>query len=125
MSFLKSADWNRLDNAAKIFPPTSNERDTKVFRFSCQLKEPVQEQLLQQALDDVIGKFPVFCSVLKRGVFWYYLEHREIRPLALPEHKPPCSELYDRNRKNLLFEVTYYRRRINLEIYHALSDGNS
>ncbi len=123
MSFLKSADWNRLDNAAKIFPPTSNERDTKVFRFSCQLKEPVQEQLLQQALDDVIGKFPVFCSVLKRGVFWYYLEHREIRPLALPEHKPPCSELYDRNRKNLLFEVTYYRRRINLEIYHALSDG--
>lgn len=123
MSPLKSTDWNKLDNAAKIFPPTSNERDTKVFRFSCQLKEEVDEQLLQQALDDVIGKFPVFCSVLKRGIFWYYLEHRETRPLVFPEHKPPCSELYDRNRKNLLFEVTYFRKRINLEIYHALSDG--
>lgn len=123
MSFLKNADWNRLDNAAKIFPPTSNERDTKVFRFVCQLKEEVDERLLQQALDDVIGRFPIFRSVLKRGVFWYYLERRDIRPLVMPEHKPPCSELYDRNRKSLLFEVTYYRRRINLEIYHALSDG--
>lgn len=123
MRSVKSENWNKLDNAAKIFPPTSNERDTKVFRFSCQLKEPVDGLLLQQALDDVIGKFPIFCSVLKRGMFWYYLEHRETRPLVLPEHKPPCSELYDRNRKNLLFEVTHFRRRINLEIYHALSDG--
>ena len=123
MRSVKSENWNKLDNAAKIFPPTSNERDTKVFRFSCQLKEPVDGLLLQQALDDVIGKFPIFCSVLKRGMFWYYLEHRETRPLVLPEHRPPCSELYDRNRKNLLFEVTHFRRRINLEIYHALSDG--
>jgi NRPS condensation-like uncharacterized protein len=27
------------------------------------------------------------------------------------------------NRGNLLFELTFYRKRINLEIYHALSDG--
>ena len=111
MRSVKSENWNKLDNAAKIFPPTSNERDTKVFRFSCQLKEPVDGLLLQQALDDVIGKFPIFCSVLKRGMFWYYLEHRETRPLVLPEHRPPCSELYDRNRKNLLFEVTHFRRK--------------
>lgn len=123
MSFLKNSEWSRLDNAAKIFPPTSNERDTKVFRFVCQLKEEVNEQLLQMALDDVIRRFPIFCSVLKRGLFWYYLERRDIRPLVMPEHKPPCSELYDRNRKSLLFEVTYFRKRINLEIYHALSDG--
>ena len=30
---------------------------------------------------------------------------------------------YHRNRRNLLFEVTYYKNRINLEVFHALTDG--
>ena len=49
----KSADWTRLDNAAKIFPPTSNKQDTKVFRFACQLNEWVEQDILQQATDYV------------------------------------------------------------------------
>ena len=52
MRSVKSENWNKLDNAAKIFPPTSNERDTKVFRFSCQLKEPVDEVGGQAVLED-------------------------------------------------------------------------
>ena len=34
--------WSRLDNAAKIFPPTSSARDTKVFRLACTLTQPVE-----------------------------------------------------------------------------------
>ena len=44
----QSPDWTRLDNAAKIFPPTSNKQDTKVFRFACQLNEWVDQDILQQ-----------------------------------------------------------------------------
>lgn len=39
--------WSRLDNAAKIFPSTSSKKDPKVFRFSCELTEPVDGQTLQ------------------------------------------------------------------------------
>jgi len=46
----QSPDWTRLDNAAKIFPPTSNKQDTKVFRFACQLNEWVDQDILQQAV---------------------------------------------------------------------------
>ena len=41
--------WKRLDNASKIFPATSNNRDTKVFRLSCQLYEDVDPLVLQEA----------------------------------------------------------------------------
>lgn len=119
----KPAKWNRLDNAAKIFPPTSGKQDTKVFRFACELKEEIDPEVLQQAMERTLERFPFYRSTLKKGLFWYYLEESSIQPLVKPESTPPCSALYDKNVRSLLFEVTYFQNRINLEIYHALSDG--
>jgi hypothetical protein len=118
-----STQWSRLDNAAKIFPPSTTKQDTKVFRFCCELYEAVDPVVLQNALDAGLEHFPLYRSIIRRGFFWYYFEKTDIQPQVLEEYKTPCSPLYDGNRKNLLFELTYYRRRINLEIYHALSDG--
>ena len=114
--------WRPLDNAAKIFPPTSNKRDTRVFRFACELTDPVDPDRLQKALDQTIERFPSFRVVLKRGLFWYYLEESDLRPEVIPETCPPCSTLYG-EAKRLLFEVSYYGYRLNLEVYHALTDG--
>ena len=114
--------WYRLDNAAKIFPPASGRTDTKVFRFACELTEPVNGDILQSALGLAVMDFPGFKYVLKRGLFWYYLEQSEMTPAVREEDTPPCSKIYS-DSKSLLFDVTYYKRRINLEVYHALTDG--
>lgn len=123
MTRKKPVQWTRLDNAAKIFPPNTDEKDTKVFRFVCELKEEVDREILQEAVNKTIIFFPVYRSILRKGVFWYYFESTELMPEVAEEYKSPCSTLYHPNRRNLLFEVTYYRRRINLEMYHALGDG--
>lgn len=116
-------DWARLDNAGKIFPSNSNKRDTKVFRFACQLNEPVEQSTLQKALDITVQEFPLYNSCLRRGLFWYYLKPSRIPALVTQEHLPPCSSIYDANRYNLLFQVTYFKNRINFEVYHVLTDG--
>jgi NRPS condensation-like uncharacterized protein len=123
MTKKKPVEWTKLDNAAKIFPPTTNERDTKVFRFVCELKEDIDKDILQKALDNTMPLFPMYQAVLRRGVFWYYFENTEEKPQVVMEYKLPCSTLYQPNRRNLLFEVTYYNKRINLEMYHAITDG--
>lgn len=123
MTRRKPIEWTKLDNAAKIFPPTTNEKDTKVFRFVCELKDIVDKDILQNALEKTILLFPMYQCVLRSGVFWYYFESTEVKPEVTEEYKLPCSMIYHPNRKNLLFEVTYYGQRINLEIYHALTDG--
>lgn len=112
-----------LDNAGKIFPWTSNKRDTKVFRFACELYEAVDRKDLQTALDMTMEEFPLFRSSLRKGLFWYYLRPSGTIPVVSEENEPPCSSIYDANRYNLLFEVTYFKNRINLEVYHALTDG--
>ncbi len=123
MTRKKPVEWMRLDNAAKIFPSNTNEKDTKVFRFVCELKEEIDKEILQQALDKALPMFEIYQAVIRSGMFWYYFEGTEAKPEVVEEHKLPCSMLYHANRRNLLFEVSYYNKRINLEMYHALTDG--
>lgn len=111
--------WYKLENAAKIFPPSANKKDTKVFRFYVELKEYVDPKMLNKALKETLKEFPLFRSTLKKGFFWYYLEKSNLVPVVEEENKMPCEELKD----GLLFKVTYYKKRINIEVNHALTDG--
>ncbi|MGC4018984.1 MAG: DUF6320 domain-containing protein [Muricomes sp.] len=119
----KTAYWRKLDNAAKLFSAASNKEDTRVFRFYCVLKEEINQEKLQDALDRTLETYPVFLSVMRKGLFWHYLEKSNLRPVVKEEHRAPCSTLYIRDKKALLFEVTYYGKRINFEVFHALTDG--
>ena len=119
----KKAHWRKLDNAAKLYSAASNKKDTRVFRFYCELKEQVQSELLQEALDQTLETFPTFLMVLRKGLFWHYLEPCNLRPVVKEEYKEPCSRLYVKDKKTLLFEVTYYKKRINFEVFHVLTDG--
>lgn len=112
-----------MENTAKIFPATSSKKDERVFRMSCVLHEPVTGERLQEALDITIQDFSVFKCVLRKGFFWNYLEESDITPIVKEEYRLPCSQIYVRDQKSLLFEVTYYKSRINFETYHALTDG--
>lgn len=123
MKSSKYVEWSRLDNASKIFPATWSLKDPKVFRITCELTEDVKPQLLQAALDDTVEDIPVYKSVLRRGMFWYYLEKSDIRPIAKLEATPVCAPIYTGQKDNLLFRVSYFKSRINLEVFHALSDG--
>ena len=115
----KQERWHKLDNAAKIFPPTTSFYDPKIFRFSILLRENVNPKNLELALKETLEDFPIYKSILKKGLFWYYLEETNITPKIRLENSSPCEKLHT----PLLFEVTYFNTKINLEVYHALSDG--
>lgn len=119
----RPTEWLRLDNAGKIFPATSDKFDTGVFRVSCEFTEHVDPGCLQRALDAALKRFPYFLFVLRAGVFWYYLEKGDFHPRVHEEDRPVCAPLYNRGKKTPLFDLSYYGRRINLEIFHALTDG--
>lgn len=117
------ANWIPLDNASKLFPATANLKDTKVFRLSVELNEPVDPRILQEALDAVMPRFLNFQVVLRRGVFWYYFEQSDLRPLVQPETEDLYEPLYIRGEKILPFRILYYGSRFHAEIFHAVCDG--
>lgn len=115
--------WVRLDNASNIFLAAMSSVDSKVFRLSAEMVDEVDPELLQQALDRVFDQYVLYHSVLRRGIFWYYLEESDLRPQVEPDRLPLCDHLYHFDRRELLFRVVYHRNRIALEVFHALSDG--
>jgi len=118
----KHNKWKKLDNAGKIFPAIADRADAEVFRVSCQLKEPVQPDLLQLAVDSAVNDYPLFTETIRRGIFWYYMEDTGLHPIVHEENKSPLQPLYVEGNK-LLIDISYYGSRINFEIFHAIADG--
>lgn len=112
-----------LDNAAQFFPGASSRNNTWVFRLTCELTEEVDPWTLQYAVEDALKQYPLYRSVLHKGLFWYSLEESKKQPIVREERNSHCHTLYERNRQCLQFSITYNGERINLEVYHALSDG--
>ena len=115
--------WYQLDNAAKIVPSTTGGSDSRVFRITCELKEEVDPEVLQSAVTSAARDFPHFSSVLKKGMFWYYLDQSELEAEVTQDDRPALETIYWEGRRNLLYRVNYYGCRINLEMFHVLTDG--
>lgn len=123
MKNTKRPGWSRLDNAAKVFPALANKKDSRVFRFACQLTEPVQKKALQQAAEQALEEFPIFTNIIRHGMFWYYLEESGEMPIVHEEDKMYAARLYDKNEHHLLIDISYYKCRINFEVFHAMADA--
>lgn len=115
--------WRRLDNTAKLFSVIANENLSNVFRISATLKEEVVPGILQRALEEVLPQFESFSVKLRRGFFWYYFEHNKRMPVIEREASYPCKYIDPHSNQLFLFRVSYYGRRINLEVFHAVTDG--
>jgi len=116
--------WDKLDNTAHLFPVIAGESMSNVYRIFVCLTEDVQEEYLQQALDIVLPKFDGFNVRLIRGVFWYYFEENgKPAPKVREENNYPCRYINENKNRSYLFRVTYYKNRINLEVFHVLTDG--
>ncbi len=116
--------WDKLDNTANLFPVIATENMSNVYRISVTLTEEVDRLMLQEALDRILPQFLVFRMRLRMGIFWYYFEENT-RPAPIVREEYSCPGAYiDKSRNNhYMFRVTYYGCRINLEVFHALTDG--
>lgn len=116
--------WDKLDNTAHLFPVIAGEQMSNVYRISVTLTERIVPELLQKALNIVLPKFDGFNMRLRRGVFWYYFEENgKPAPLVQEEATFPCRFIRANKNNGYLFRVTYYKYRINLEVFHVLTDG--
>lgn len=112
--------WLTLDNAAKIFPAIATKTVTAVIRMTAVLKEPLKLEPFRRAVLQAEKRYPYFLVRLRRGFFWYYLEH-------LPQHIPiladdkECSRKFSRG--ELLLRFLVWHNSVSLEVSHTLTDG--
>ncbi|MBE6563231.1 MAG: steryl acetyl hydrolase [Ruminococcaceae bacterium] len=119
----KKLRWMRLDNAAKIYPAARSQTWTNVFRLSVTLKEEVDREVLQNALDVTVRRFPSIATKLCKGLFWYYLEELSEAPEISEENSYPLANMSKAETRKCAFRVIVYKNRIAAEFFHSLTDG--
>lgn len=115
-------NWRKLDNTAKIFS-LDDVKDTNIFRYSVLLKENVNLENLNIAVNKSLEDYSEFKVKIGAGLFWNYLEYNPKVPVVKEENEIPCQHINFRKNNDYLFKVTYYKNKINLDIFHVLTDG--
>ena len=121
---MKKLHWMALDNAAKIFPASRRRNWSNVFRISATLTENVDVPCLQEALDRTVKRFPSIAVCIKPGFFWYYIEGIPTAPKVIEEKPYPLSRMPFDDIRQCAFRVLVYNKRIAVEFFHAITDGN-
>ena len=114
--------WRKLDNTAKIFS-LDEKNNTSTFRYSVLLKKDVDPSVLQKALNKTINDCPSYKMKMGAGLFWNYLELNEKNIIIQEENEIPCEHINFKKNNDYLFKVTYFKNKINLDVFHVLTDG--
>ena len=117
--------WYKLDLSANVYPTLQRKNFSNVFRLSVVLKEEIDPDTLQKAVDLTLPRFPAFKVALRKGIFWRYLEPNDRPgPFVMPDIINPCMPMLFKSNNRYLIRIYYYRCRISLEVFHSLSDGS-
>lgn len=119
---LSKQNWRKLDNTAKIFSLDDSE-NTNIFRYSVILKQNIDHEILSKALHHALKQYPAFQVKIGTGFFWNYLEWNPKAPIIQEEDEIPCQHINFKKNNDYLFKVTYYKNKINLDVFHVLTDG--
>lgn len=120
----QNTTWYRLDNAGTMYSSLQKERYSAIYRFSAWMTQEVDPDALQRAVDRTMPRFPSFSVRMRRGLFWYYLEPNPAPgPFVKPDVADPCQPVRFKENNGWLVRIYYYRCRISIEVFHAVSDG--
>lgn len=114
----------KLDDQAKVFAWASNKKYSSIFRLSVELKENIDGKVLEEAVKRALDKFQAFKVKMKNGFFSYYFIGNELDPVVKPEKNLLFKKVNTSDNNKYLFRTTYVNNRINVEFFHALTDGN-
>ncbi len=118
----KQRTSNPIDNSAILFLAQMGPDHTNVYRFTTVLKEPVDPQLLQQAVDRLCLRFPTILAGFRPGAAAYRVVPAEQPPRVQKDpgllHTMGPEEMAD-----CAYRVYYEGCNLIFEAFHSLTDG--
>lgn len=120
----KKSTHVKLDNSSIIHMASKDKKWINIFRLSATLKEDVDPQILQTALNVTIKRFPSIAARIHRGMFWYYQSEIDSAPSIVKDDNCFLQYMSDEDLSECAFRVLYSEKCIMVECFHALTDGN-
>lgn len=113
----------RLDVSSQFYPIMSTKKAQSLFRVVAVLDSPVNPVLLQQAVRASLERYPTFKVRLKRGYAWFFFEENDGEFFVRPSDGRLLRPITPEENNGYLFRVCYEDRKVEMEVFHAVSDG--
>ena len=119
----KILPWQKLDNAATIFPLMSGKHSQNNFRMQVTLSSPVDKSALERAINAVLPRFEQYDVTLKGGFIWYRFE-RAAEPVKVGDVEDwGMSPLPLFKKGGRTFRFNVQGKDIYADFFHAMGDG--
>lgn len=112
----------KIDNTAKIFS-LEDKKYNNIFRFTLALKETINANILKNAIKKALSIYPAYKVKIKDGLFWNYFIENKKDIIVEKENSKALKRINFKKNNDYLFKVSYIKNKINLDIYHVLTDG--
>ena len=122
-NIIRKLHWRKLDDQAKIYSLSRNINDTSIFRLSVILNDKINQQILEKAVELSLETYKAYKVKMEGGFFWYYLDENKKKPVVTEENDYPFQKINTPDNNDYLFKVTYFKNKINLDVFHVLTDG--
>ena len=120
----KKETWYPLDLSAIVYPTLQRKDFSSVYRLSVLLKEKIQPDILQKAVDLSLPRFPTYKVAMRKGLFWRFLEpNNRPGPFVQKDVRNFCMPMSFKTKGRWLIRIYYHDCRIALEAHHSLGDG--
>ncbi len=117
--------FRKLDDQAKIYSLSFNKKDTSIFRLSTTLKQNIKEDILIESINESLKKYKGFKVKVKKGFFWYYLVENTSNIKVFNKIDYSFESINTKDNNEYLFKVSYEGKKIIIDFFHILTDGNS
>lgn len=120
----RATDRYALDQAAIIFPSTMGRVQHHVYNFSVTLRETVDTDCLQRAMETMRLRFPTLLVRLKAGLCNYRLETLEQPPKIQQGIHDRLRPMTRRELAESCVRVQTDGQELSIDCFHAVSDGH-
>lgn len=111
-----------LDHSAAIHLASLKKEYSNCFRISITLKEPVNPEILQRAVNQITQRFPAVIAGIRQDFFQYKIVHNRVPP-KIQKNKKILVPMEQEEIQKCAFRVLYTENDIAIEVFHALTDG--
>ena len=111
-----------IDNSAILYLALMRRRHTNTYRFTMTMREEVDPDILQQAMERIYRRFPTIIAGFRRELLRYRVVPVDAAPLVLPDPGVLIPMTREEIR-HCAYRIFYRGKDISYEGFHAASDG--
>ena len=116
--------WMKTDTASIMFSCLSTKKWGRTFRMAAVFKDSdIKPELVEKAARDIMPRYPVTYTSLRKGFFWNYQVGTDLLPEIREEHSRTLMPICYNKSGRPDFRLVYYKKRLAMESSHHLGDG--